>query len=292
VNPIIRSYGELVRVPNVLTAVADIAAGFLYVGCGTKDGAALVWLACASACMYSGGMALNDACDVVRDQCERPGRPIPSGRVSRSAAHRLSALLLLLGPILAAGASIASALVATLLVVVIILYDAVLKSTALAPGLMGLCRALNLVLGMSAAPLALTAVAIVPCVLMWLYVASVTVFARFEARQSSRTRLGIGLLGIGAAVTGLATLPLIHGSGPRDYLAGVVALFFFVAATGWRAIQDPQLTAMQRAVKTFVIGIIVFDAALVWATRDELAALGVAALILPALVLARTFRVT
>ncbi|MEO1235254.1 MAG: UbiA family prenyltransferase [Planctomycetota bacterium] len=44
--------------------------------------------------LYVGGMVLNDVCDAAVDAVERPGRPIPSGRVSkRSALFAASAML-------------------------------------------------------------------------------------------------------------------------------------------------------------------------------------------------------
>jgi 4-hydroxybenzoate polyprenyltransferase len=47
--------------------------------------------------LYSGGMVLNDICDVAIDRNERPGRPIPSGRVARPTAATVAVGLLLAG---------------------------------------------------------------------------------------------------------------------------------------------------------------------------------------------------
>ncbi len=51
----------------------------------------------AMSLLYTGGMVLNDACDVDLDTAERPARPIPSGRVSQRGAWIGAALLLGLG---------------------------------------------------------------------------------------------------------------------------------------------------------------------------------------------------
>src|SRR5262245_66249752 len=81
----------------------------------------------ASACAYAGGMALNDACDAPLDARERPERPIPSGRISRTAAFGIAAILLALSIGLAATSGWRPFLVSLLLVAAIVLYDAVAK---------------------------------------------------------------------------------------------------------------------------------------------------------------------
>src|SRR5207244_765969 len=72
----------LLRPPNVFTAVADSAAGLLL----ARQGGALardpgLWCLAASACLYLGGIALNDYFDRDVDARERPERPIPAGAV-------------------------------------------------------------------------------------------------------------------------------------------------------------------------------------------------------------------
>src|SRR2546427_505844 len=90
----------LVRPPNVFTAVADSAAGLLLARrAGPVAGDPGLWCLAASACLYLGGIALNDYFDREVDAVERPERPIPSGavppaspasRAKRSAATRAS----------------------------------------------------------------------------------------------------------------------------------------------------------------------------------------------------------
>jgi len=61
---------------------------------------------------------------------------------------------------------------------------------------------------------------------------------------------------------------------------------------GFTAVVDPKPASVQRAVKTFVISIILFDTCTVWAARGLGAGLVVAVLLLPTLWLGRVFRVT
>ena len=88
----LRTYAQLVRLPNVFTALADItlgglalhALGLLPAG-GIVAGAFLLF---ASACLYTGGMVWNDFFDIEQDCRERvstdPIRPRhpPRGRLA------------------------------------------------------------------------------------------------------------------------------------------------------------------------------------------------------------------
>ena len=90
-----RGYLELVRPANVATALADVLAGYAVAGLGNTR--ALGWLLFSTACLYAGGVVLNDVFDRDIDRLERPERPIPSGRVSVAAAAGLGLGLLALG---------------------------------------------------------------------------------------------------------------------------------------------------------------------------------------------------
>src|SRR6516164_754343 len=137
----LRSYAQLVRIPNVFTALADIglaglAAGVLTGGAPAEVWAALGLLLAASACLYCGGMVWNDFFDLEQDRRERPFRPLPSGRVSRREASRLAAVLLAVGLGLAALAGFQAGgwkgtpvMLAGVLAAAILLYDGWLKRT-------------------------------------------------------------------------------------------------------------------------------------------------------------------
>lgn len=287
-----RAYFDLVRLPNLFTAAADVLAGHVYSGGGWDRWSELVCLVLASVCLYAGGVTLNDVCDVNRDRAQRPQRPIPSGRVSRSAASGLAVGLLAIGLIAAACVSARSAMIAGFLIVAIVLYDVILKSTPVAPALMGLCRALNLALGMHAADSYCTATALIPIGLMWLYVTSVTFFARHETAVCSAPRLIAGTVGVCAAVAGLSALVWIVPNAQVSFLWPLGMLAVGLGYTGFRAASRRSPHTVQAAVKTFVIALILFDACLAWAARGPVAGLLVASLILPTFLLARILRVT
>src|SRR4051794_38493321 len=97
-SPRARAYLELVRLPNLFTAVGDIVAGYLIVTRGVD----LSWrdlsiLMVASICLYAGGVVLNDYFDRDVDAVERPERPIPSGRIRAPGALKLGMGLLGIG---------------------------------------------------------------------------------------------------------------------------------------------------------------------------------------------------
>src|SRR4051794_10139688 len=74
-----RAYLALLRPANVVTALADVLAGAAVAG--EPWSASLPWLLASTACLYAGGVVLNDVADRTIDAAERPERPIPSGAV-------------------------------------------------------------------------------------------------------------------------------------------------------------------------------------------------------------------
>ena len=60
-SPRARAYLELVRLPNLFTAVGDIVAGYLIVAGGVDvSWGVLAILNASSVCFYAGGVVLND----------------------------------------------------------------------------------------------------------------------------------------------------------------------------------------------------------------------------------------
>src|SRR5262249_8162182 len=97
----VRTYAQLVRLPNVFTAVADIALGALAAGALPTRWLAFLVLALTSACLYSAGMGWYYYFDVEQDKKERPFRPLPSGRISPREAVRFGTALFASGLLLA-----------------------------------------------------------------------------------------------------------------------------------------------------------------------------------------------
>ena len=250
----LRGYIDLVRPANVTTALADVLAG--YALAGLRNPRALPWLLAATACLYAGGIVLNDYFDRDLDRVERPERPIPSGRVSAGSAAWLGSLLLTAGVLLAAQATGAAMIVATAIAFSVLLYDSWGKRFSLvAPLNMGLCRALNLLLGaaaVEAAPRQAWPIALIPLA----YIAAVTALSRGEVHGGRRQVATVALVSLGAALTGLAMLVFrsVEPAIPALVLAllGWRVLPPFVAA--WRVSEPGRIrTAVKRGVLSLVL---------------------------------------
>lgn len=289
----IRPYLELVRPPNLVTAAADPLTGFLLAGGALHQGGTIGPLVVVSVCLYAGGIALNDVCDAVCDRDIRPERPIPAGRIDRRRALLLVILLFCTG--LATAWIIAPTVgyLAIVLIVAIVLYDLFLKKTFSAPAVMGLCRALNLTLGLCALdPLPPMPLLVLPAALMWLYVSSITFFARTESVVSNRPMLVVGLVGLTTAIAGQGLLHPLYGSKHIEQYFFLIVLIALGVWLGYPAVKNPRPIVVQKAVGAYVIGLLLFDASLVWIASGPYAAAPVATLIVPTVWLSRLFRVT
>jgi 4-hydroxybenzoate polyprenyltransferase len=294
----IKPYLQLVRLPNVFTAAADSLAGWLLVGGSLAQSQRWLPLVLASMAIYAAGIALNDWFDYAVDLQERPGRPLPSGEVSRRFAAGLGAALLLAGPALAAqSGSIVSLGVATLLSACVLTYDAGLKRTWLGPQVMGACRGLNLLLGMSQAPDLGGPVAWLAAASFAVFVAGVTWISRSETTSGQTTGIAaglaleeLGILGLLAAALQPRAFPSPRTDSPIVGLEGLLVLLLAALAVSLaaaRAIREPVPTRIQKAVKTGVLALVWLDVGLVMSVRGATAALPVALLWLPAFLLGR-----
>jgi 4-hydroxybenzoate polyprenyltransferase len=304
-------YLQLVRLPNVFTAIADVAMGFFVTQWGPSqrtDGIAvfdaapltkLALLAAASACLYSAGMALNDYFDVEVDRAERPERPIPSGRVSLSGARGLGFGLLASGVFIATVLSLTEqdyrpALVGAALAIAVVAYDRLVKRTPLGPIGMGLCRFLNVLLGMSLSPAPWATWNYVVAGGIGVYIVGVTWFARTEAKASNRLALALATL-VGAA--GLVMLAFFPQFAVDEELAAAVRddprrwnMLWGLLGTliAWRcvwAIVDPRPLPVQRAVRQCIFSLIMLDAVVTLAVAGLAPALLVMLLLLPTMFL-------
>lgn len=287
-----RALAQLVRIPNLFTAAADVLAGFLFVGAGWDRVDDLLVLVAASIGFYAGGVTLNDVFDAVRDAADRPERPIPSGMISRRAAGAIGILLLASGVALCSAVSDTARWIGLCLVGCIVGYNGLLKNTLLAPAVMGMCRSLNLLLGLSVLGTLSTGANVLVALLMWLYVASITFFARDEARVSSRQRLRIGTAGLILAVVGLIGLQFSLDPVDPLYLLLVGLVLGTITLAARKAIDSGTPGGVQQAVQVFVLCLIPFDACLVFAARGPLLAGSVVLLLVPAILSGRWIKVT
>lgn len=315
------AYLQLFRIPNVFTAMADIAAGYLFVRGDLAPLLVFGSLLAASSLLYTAGMVLNDVYDYKQDLNERPDRPLPSGRIRRDWAMWLGYGMLLCGVVLAwlagylvEGAPAAalpwrSGVVATILAGCIVAYDAVMKTTILGPLFMGACRFLNLLLGMSTAGFIMCGgpeyVArfetgqLLVAGGMGVYIVGVTWFARTEAHVSGRWQLGGGLTLIVAGIALVGSyawidprpehFPQPGGMGRNIWTMWQLLLLllgFTIARRAAMAVMDPTPQNVQAAVKQAILSVIVLDAAICLVAGPAWA-IGVLALLAPTFLLGK-----
>ncbi|MFE2114232.1 SCO3242 family prenyltransferase [Streptomyces microflavus] len=150
----VRAWTELFRVSALFSVPGDALAGAAAVGRSPGRGTALA--IGASLCLYEAGMALNDWADREEDAVDRPHRPIPSGRISPSAALGAAGALTAAGLALAARAGRPALAVATGLAATVWAYDLHLKHTKAGPAAMAAARSLDLLLGATATATAMS----------------------------------------------------------------------------------------------------------------------------------------
>ena len=324
VSPL-QSYLELLRLPNVFTALADVAMGFFFAQAAwafSNDpqtwllpiGAwTLGLLAAASALLYSAGMVLNDVFDIELDRQEQPYRPLPSGRIPLTSARWLGWQLLTLGIMLASGTAIMlqklplahtenfvlawlPALVAAALALLIVLYNAGLKRTPLGPVAMGGCRMLNVLLGMSVLREPWRIEHWAAATGIGVYIAGVTWLARNDARRSDRRQLAAATLVMLAGVGMVGALPWLTGNlwmlrqlMPELWrwhmIIALLAVFVLVRCAS--AILEPSPGPVRAAVHRSITALIFLDAAACYAGAGPFYAILVAVLVIPATVVAR-----
>ncbi|WP_426567488.1 UbiA family prenyltransferase [Streptomyces canus] len=151
----LRDWAELLRVSALFTVPGDALAGAAAAGLRPNRGTA--YAVGASLCLYEAGMALNDWADRDEDAVDRPHRPLPSGRISPTAALGAAGVLTAAGLAFAARAGRPALAVATALAATVWAYDLRLKHTPAAPAAMAAARGLDLLLGATATVSAPTA---------------------------------------------------------------------------------------------------------------------------------------
>lgn len=265
---------RLMRPANIVTAVADIMAGFAASGATIQvvqfdDGfiitphlESLLWLMLSTIGLYGGGVVFNDVFDADLDKLERPERPIPSGQASVMSASLLGAILLALGVGAAWQVSWISGFIALLVAVLAFLYDAWGKHQHIfGPINMGLCRGGNLLLGVSAIPEALTSVwfiALIPIV----YIAAITMISRGEVHGSNHRALQGGIYLYSMVIAAILTLSFWTEEPWWQAIFFLILFAYMIYPPLLKALKEQKPRLIGKAVKAGVISLIVMDACL------------------------------
>jgi hypothetical protein len=307
----LHTWMQLMRIGNVFTVFANILMGYLVVSSdadiltlSAKDAWPLAGLLAATFCLYSSGMVLNDVFDIAQDKEQRSERPLVTGAISLRVAARFGTGLMLAGILFASTAGIRGCLLGCAIAVSVLLYNRVLKKTPLAPLMMGMCRTLNVLLGMSlvASDKAIFCGFEKHHLLIaggiGIFVAGLTWFARTEARTSNRGLLSFGVAIMALGFVCLSSFPTELAQSSRlqlkpnstGLLFGVLAILILYRAVG--AIFDPRPERVQVGVIHCLRSLIFLDACVVAIVSHSSMAVLTIALLLPMLIISKWIRAT
>lgn len=289
-----RPWLELIRLPAVFTAPADVLAGLALAALAgaVVEPLTIILLVAASAAVYCAGMAANDLFDAEVDAAERPGRPIPSGRVSRGGAWALvlSLQALALGLAMVPGPATLAAVGFTVLSTY--LYNAGLKDGVMGPLAMGLCRYGNALVGLSVLGFdAPGDVLAVPASTLF-FVTAVTLTSRHEVDGATRAQLALPFAGllIGAALPALwiaaGTLPVTWAA------AAVVVPLVWLVRPMRRAWASPGAGPVRGVVMAGIFGIAMVNGVLALGAGGLWQAALIVGLLVPGRLVGRWFYAT
>ncbi|MEX2347310.1 MAG: UbiA-like protein EboC [Balneolaceae bacterium] len=296
----IRASLELMRPANIVTAFADILAGFAAVGgfiLISESGlvvspSGLMWLLLSTFGLYGGGVVFNDVFDAELDAKERPERAIPSGRISKQGASFLGAVLYAIGMSAAFQVNSAAFVISSAIVLCTLIYDAKAKhSVVWGPFFMGLCRGGNLLLGCSIIPLMLPQVwflAFIPVI----YIASITLVSQGEVTGGNRYHGHIAVGMISLVTVGLLYLSVIPAF---ELLPSIPFLLLFVGMVFppfISAARKPDASHIKQAVKRGVISLVLINSVIAAGFSGLFLGLIVFGLFLLSIYLSRVFAVT
>jgi 4-hydroxybenzoate polyprenyltransferase len=298
---IVLAYIRLTRPANIVTAIADILAGFSisvsfnwWFSGQVPDFHMSLFPVLATVGLYGGGVVMNDVADEELDKIERPERPIPSGLATKAGATVLGLSLLVFGIVSAFVSSVLTGEIAIGIAVLALVYDYFGKHHKFfGPINMGMCRGGNLLLGISAISWVVPfcyEIAVIPII----YIAAITMISRGEVVGGNKN--AIGFAGILYSIV-IAGILLLHHFLPQAqtglYTIGFLILFALVIYIPLLlAYVKPEPMKIRTAVKSGVIALIAMDAAIATSFSGWIMGLLILALLPVSLLLAKVFSVT
>ncbi|RYD88738.1 MAG: polyprenyltransferase [Sphingobacteriales bacterium] len=285
------------RPANIVTSVADVLAGAAIAGVLTNDLLldehlpSVAFLCFSTACLYGSGVVFNDVFDAELDKVERPERAIPSGMISVVQASILGTVLLCAGIASAAACGFIPAIVAIAITVFALQYNRLTKHHPFfGPFNMGICRGLNLLLGISVSGGALNEwyyLIIIPVV----YIFSITMISRGEVHGGKKRNLYIASLLYAIVACTLVFFALRYGR-LLESSAFIIAFLLMIYTPLAKAIKYPIGKNIGGAVKGGVIALILMDAAWAATFSSIYVALAIACLLPISIWLSKIFAVT
>ncbi len=291
----IKTYLQLTRPANIITAIADILAGVSIASFSLSiiniSPLNITFLCISTIGLYGGGIIFNDIFDLELDKIERPERVIPSGLVSKNNAIIFGVLLFALGIFSAMANSLISSIIALSIAICALIYNKFGKHHSFfGPINMGLCRGGNLILGMSIIENAITH-------WWWLgflpicYIAAITMISRGEVHGGNKNTLYFAAF-LYIFVSSCQLLIAFQFKNLLITTIFVALHIFWIFKPLITAIKNPIGPNIGKAVKAGVLSLIVMDAAWVSVSGNIIVAMAVLCLLPISIKLAKIFAVT
>ncbi|MEQ7798694.1 UbiA-like protein EboC [Pedobacter sp. ASV1-7] len=296
-------YLRLMRPANVVTAVADVLAGIAVAGYFIQSASGnfgwgeqtqmlpIILLCISTIGLYSGGVILNDVFDAELDAKERPERPIPSGLISKKGATIFGGIFFFIGIFSAGLYNPSSQYLAAAIMFCCLVYNKFLKHSAIfGPINMGLCRGLNLLLGISIIPSEIQHwwfLAIIPII----YIAAITMISRGEVHGGNKKTLYFAAAFYIVVISAILVTAQIKGN-LLPSLVFIIPFTLMIFTPLFIAIQQPIGKYIGKAVKSGVIALILMNAA--WASAFGVLQIAIFIVILlpVSILLSKAFAVT
>jgi|TARA_B110000037_G_scaffold59784_1_gene73208 4-hydroxybenzoate polyprenyltransferase len=289
---------QLMRPANIVTSIADILSGIAIAGFLVPE----VWtqeiitnillLVVSTSGLYAGGIVFNDVFDIKKDRISRPERVIPSGRVTVREAKIVGLSLFSIGISAALLVSGLSGILAIAIALLALLYDKFAKHhKVLGPLNMGICRGVNLILGMSIHS-QLTAnywlIGIIPII----FIAAITLTAQKETEGKNKAAIGFAMLLDLMIVIGFVLMSLYLELSLLKTSVFLTIWYAMNAISKAKALVQNNPKFIQKAVKMGIISLIPLNASYVAGFSSIFMAVLVMGLLPLSLFLSKKFPVT
>ncbi len=289
---------QLIRPANIVTAISDILAGIAIAGFlfpemwNQQLVIQILLLIIATMGLYGGGIVFNDIFDIKEDRLSRPERVIPSGRISLKKAKILGISLFTVGILSASLVSEFSGLIAATIAMLSLLYDKYSKHNKfLGPINMGLCRGVNLILGMSINTYLQPEYFIIGLIPV-IFVAAITLTAQKETKGKNKLAIITAMILDLSIVVSFVLMAYYFNLNLKNTAIFLLVWYIINAVAKAKAILNNNPLFIQKAVKMGVLSLIPLNASYVAGFSSIIMAFLVMCLLPLSLYLSKKFPVT
>ncbi|MBJ6366657.1 UbiA-like protein EboC [Snuella sedimenti] len=289
---------QIMRPANIITSIADIIAGIAIAGFLVPELwnqqiiTHIILLSLTTAGLYAGGIVFNDVFDIEQDKINRPERVIPSGRLTLKEAKLFGIVLFTTSIIVAFLVSNTSGILAITITLSALLYDKYSKhNRVLGPLNMGLCRGVNLILGMSI-NMELDPKYYLIGILPVLFISAITLTAQKETKGKNKLAIAFAMLLDAVIVIGFIVMHQYFNLSIKNAFIFLIVWYGINVIAKLKAILNNNPKLIQKAVKLGVLSLIPLDASYTAGFSSITMALTVLCLLPISLFLSKKFPVT